>query len=149
MTENPDWTGFFTRTDPDSNNADDSPYLDDPVEGTVWLLELVITVEFLGRGDRPNLTVWDAFDEAIGWWVDERTAAIGGAPDADVAAVTDNGPDLLRNTLQRLASSIDVHPRVGADLALQQAVRRWCTSMSALHNDGERFLRTKLMASPE
>ena len=148
MTENPDWTGFFTPTDPGSNNADDSPYLDDPIEGTVWLLEVVIAVEFLRRGDRPDLTVWGAIEEAICWWSDERTAAIEGAPDAGAAAVSDHDDDRLGVALQRLASSIRVHPPVRAELALQQAVRRWCSAMSALHNDGERFLRTELMASP-
>lgn len=147
MTKNPDWTGFFTRTDPD--DSDDLPLLDDPIEGTVWLLELVITVEFLRRGDRPDLTVWDAVEEAIGWWVDERTAAIEGAPEAGAAVATDDEAEALRVALQRFVSSIGVDPPVGADRALQQAVRRWCTSMSALHNDGERFLRTELMASPE
>jgi len=143
MTENPDWTGFFIRSDPDSNNADDSPFLDDPVDGTVWLLELVIAVEFLRRGDRTNLTVWDALEEAIRWWTTERNSALDGVVDPDVADLTPDEPGALGDALSRLTCALRTQPDANAELALQQAVRRWCTSMSAIHNEGAPFLRVR------
>lgn len=73
MTAPSDWTDYFDTTD-------DGPLGDDTAEGGACLLDLVAAVDFLRRGDRNGLTVWDALEEAIRWWTAERVSAIEGVP---------------------------------------------------------------------
>ena len=53
-------------------SPEDLEPVEDLTEGGSWLLELVAAVDFLGRGDRHGLTVWDALEEAMRWWSAEQ-----------------------------------------------------------------------------
>lgn len=128
MTTAPDWDQFF-------RGDADGPTTDDPGDGAAHLLDLVAAVEFLRRGDRTDLTVWDALEEAIRWWTAERVSAIDGVPDPDIADLAWNDPDALDRALRRLTDALDRDATLTADVALQQAVRRWCSAMSLMHND--------------
>lgn len=134
MTTPTDWIGFF--------DADhDSSYEEDLDLGGTWLLDLVAAVDFLRRGDRNGLTVWDALEEASRWWAAERISAINGVPDPDLADLARADPDALHRSLTRLLDATALNPPCTAEVALQQAVRRWTSTMSSLHNESEPWLR--------
>ena len=44
------------------NNEATNQLTDEPAEGGTWLLDLVAAVDYLRRGIRPDITVWDALD---------------------------------------------------------------------------------------
>ena len=134
MTTPTDWNGFFEADD-------DAPYVEDLDLGGTWLLDLVAAVDFLRRGDRNGLTVWDALEEASRWWAAERVSAIDGVPDPDLADLAWADPDALHRSLARLLDATALDPQRTADVALQQAVRRWTATMSSLHNEGEPWPR--------
>lgn len=93
-------------------------------EGGGWLCDLVAAVDFVRRGARPDLTVWDAFEEALRW----HLAAVAGG---DGEPPWDE-PDPLGSTLSTfMAAGL---PETSAQV--QRAVRRWVTAMAAVHNDG-------------
>lgn len=101
--------------------------VEDLSEGSGWLCDLIAAVDFVRRGARPGLTVWDAFEEALRW----HLAALA---DGDGEPRWDD-PDPLGSTLSAF---------VAADLPetskqVQQAVRRWVTAMAAVHNDGHHW----------
>lgn len=141
MTNPPDWDRFF-------DTEDEGPMTDDPSDGGAHLLDLVAAVDFLRRGDRADLTVWNAIEEAIRWWTAERISTIGGVPDPDVADLAWNDPDALDGALRRFTDALGTGAPVTADVAMQQAVRRWCSSMSSMHNEGAPW-RTALARSSE
>lgn len=94
-------------------------------EGGTWLLDLVAAVDFLRRGHRPGLTVWDALEEAV------RTST---GPAIDDDAMWDRA-DPLGDSLHRLldTTSGPVAP------ALQAALRRWITAMADRFNNGHHW----------
>jgi hypothetical protein len=101
--------------------------------GSLWL-DVTSVVDHMRRGVRPGFTVWIALEEALRWWVDEHQAAVDGAPDADDLDLED--PDPLRTALVRLIDILDETDQLNAAEALQQAVRRWVTTMSDHYNKG-------------
>ena len=117
--------------------ADDSETTEDLALGGTWLLDLVSAVDFLRRGDRHGLTVWDALEEAVRWWVAERVSLIDGVPDPDIADLAWGDPDPLRTALRRLLAASTIDDTVTIDIALQQAVRRWVTTMAERYNDDQ------------
>src|SRR5690606_24399116 len=60
---------------------------DEPAEGGTWLLDLVAAVDYLRRGIRPNITVWDALDEALRWLLTEADGSPEGPDELAVAIV--------------------------------------------------------------
>ncbi len=111
----------------------DGPMSEDLTEGGSHLLDLVAAVDFLRRGDRHGLTVWDALEEALRWWTAERASAVAGVSDPEFADLVWGDPDPLRSSMAHLLGATDT---VATDVAIQQAVRRWATTMSSLYNDG-------------
>ena len=49
------------------------------------LLDLVAATDYLSTTHRLGLTTWEAFEEAIRWWVTDRVTLPGDVPDADFA----------------------------------------------------------------
>ena len=84
------------------NTAPTDPITDELAEGGTWLLDLVAAVDYLRRGIRPGITVWDALGESLRWLLadidpDARharrlAAAIVDAMAADVEARSRSRP---------------------------------------------------------
>src|SRR3954452_10382270 len=67
------------------------------------LLDLVAATDYLSTTHRLGLTTWEAFEEAIRWWVTDRVTLPGDVPDADVASLPwGDDPDPLRRGSERL-----------------------------------------------
>ena len=126
-------------------------------EGGTWLLDLVATVDHLARGHRHDFTVWDAFEEAIRWWVAEQQAATEGVVDPEFADLPWDAPDPLRATVQDLLDFIAASEVMDLSCALQVSVRRWVIAMATRFNDGQswphpiprRAFPPMLLPSPE
>jgi hypothetical protein len=128
-------------TEPHSLDAatetDDDTEVEDLTVGGTWLLDLASAVDFLRRGDRHGLTVWDALEEAVRWWVAERVSLIDGIPDPDIAELAWGDPDPLRSALRRLLAASAIDDSLPIDVTLQQAVRRWVMTMADRYNDDQ------------
>lgn len=129
MTDASDWTNFL-RPDTDTD-------IEDLASGGTHLLDLVAAVDFLRRGDRIGLTVWEALEEAVRWWVAERVSAIDGVPDPEVADLPWADDEAFHHALNGLLAAAQLQPPLSVDLACQQAVRRWTATMSSRHNSGD------------
>lgn len=86
-------------------------------EGGTWLLDLVAAVDHLGRGARPQLTVWDAIGEAAAW------ARSGIDHDMESTSFDDAVQALLNQSVESGAA------------AFQAAIRRWVLAMAIRYND--------------
>lgn len=122
------WADYFEKPD--------DPYTEDLNLGGTWLIELVAAVDFLRRGDRHGLTVWDAIEEAVRLWVAERVSTIHGVPDLDFAELGWADPTALDRALSRMLDVLDLKPPVTAAVAMQEAIRRWLDVMASVYNDG-------------
>ena len=69
-------------------------------ERTVWL-EIVGAVDYLSVTHRFGLSVWDALEEALRWWITDRFDQ-GTEP----APLPWDDPDPLRSTLERVVGSV-------------------------------------------
>lgn len=94
---------------------------DEPAEGGTWLLDLVAAVDYLRRGIRPNITVWDALDEALRWLLTEIDVSPE-IPDEIAVAIVD-----------AVASNAD------SMITIQTAIRRWVLTMADRYNDGHHW----------
>lgn len=106
-----------------------NPLIDQPdrealAEGGTWMLDLVAAVDHLRRGHRPDLTVWDALEEAVRWTTSHD----------DNDTVWDT-PDPLAVALGQLLDKTDAPV---AD-TLQGAVRRWVMAMAGRYNNGQHW----------
>jgi hypothetical protein len=124
-----------------TNQPIDHPWLDDASqealdEGGTWLLELVSAVDYLKRGIRPGLNVWDAIEEALRDWTTEVETVDGGAPDPDTLW-TWNDP--LLETLRRAVHTIEGNTDLTASEAFQRAIRHWAQTMADRFNSGHRW----------
>lgn len=127
-----EWLGSLS--DEDASMRDEGEPTSDG--GTV-LMDLVAAVDYLRRGLRPSFTVWDAFEEALRWHNDERQSHAHGAADPDLDDLDARDPDPLRSQVRRLTESVDEGGNdTQMDATLQQALRRWLTTMSQLYNAG-------------
>jgi hypothetical protein len=95
-------------------------------EGGTWLLDLVAAVDYLGRGFRCGLTVWDAIEEALRWADPGDDSGRDG--DVDVA-------DALRAAIEHLLDAGDLEVG-GVAASLQKAIRRWASCMADRYNNG-------------
>lgn len=129
MNTDADWADYFDKPD--------DPYVEDLNLGGTWLLDLVVAVNFLRRGDRHGLTVWDAIEEAVRLWVAERVSTIHGVPDPDFAELAWADPISLDRALSRLLDTLNIDPTMTAAVALQQSIRRWLDVMASVHNDSQ------------
>lgn len=101
----------------------------EPLEaGGTWLLDLVAAVDHLRRGVRPDITVWDAIEEALRW---HTPSADGQLPDEPGWG----DPNPLRTTLIRFLQ----HATGPASAEAQVAVRHWIVAMAARYNDGHHW----------
>jgi hypothetical protein len=112
-------------------------YIDDPDEATDRLMEVISAVDFLRRGDRRDLTLWAAIEEALRWWVAERIALLDGHTDVIIPPARIGDDDPLRATLTGLIATAGQDEPVHISIALQQALRRWTAQASEQHNDGQ------------
>ena len=104
----------------------------------VWL-DVVSAVDYLSRGHRPGLTVYDALEEALRWHI---SALVGG--DGESAAVGEHGhlpwddPDALRTALEQLAlhnPPADDEQSTSAH-AFHSSLAHWVRQMAGHYNDG-------------
>ena len=120
-----------TPTDPWTSTDVDEPL----AEGRAWLLDLVAAVDYLRRGIRPNITVWDALEEALRWWTEEELAT-NGALAPELCEGFWEWEDPLREVLRGLIDLLDHGDNLDAATVTQQAIRRWTTIMGARFNAG-------------
>lgn len=106
----------------------DEPGVEPLEAGGTWLLDLVATVDHLRRGVRPDITVWDAIEEALRW---HTPSADGQQPDEPGWG----DPDPLRTTLIRFLQ----HATGPAGAEAQVAVRHWIVAIAARYNDGHHW----------
>ena len=111
-----------------------------PKTSQVWL-DVISAVEYLSRGPRPGLTVYDALEEALRW----HTAALIAGIDEEVAAravgqLPWNDPDPLRTALDGLvAHEPAVEGGPTSDQIMHRALGAWTDQMADEHNDGHRW----------
>lgn len=100
---------------------DTNQLADELAEGGTWLLDLVAAVDYLRRGIRPGITVWDALGESLRWLLAD-TDPSPDSPDAIAAAIVDamadNGESMI---------------------PIQTAIRRWVITMADRYNDGHHW----------
>lgn len=94
---------------------------DDVAEGGTWLLDLVAAVDYLRRGIRPGITVWEALGESLRWLLAE-TDSSPDSPDAIAVAIVD-----------AMAANAE------APISIQTAIRRWVITMADRYNDGHHW----------
>lgn len=112
-----------------------------PATSQVWL-DVISAVDYLSRGPRPGLTVYDALEEALR----RHTAALIAGVDNELAirAVGQlpwDDPDPLRTALDGLVThqpAADGGPT--ADQTVHRALGAWADQMAAEHNDGHRWV---------
>ena len=110
--------------------------VDEPLaDGRAWLLDLVAAVDYLRRGIRPDITVWDAIEEALRWWSEEQLAT-NGALAPELCEGFWDWEDPLCETLRGLIALPDPAATLDAATVPQQAIRRWTTIMGARFNAG-------------
>jgi hypothetical protein len=100
--------------------------IDTLADGGAWLLDLVAAVDHLRRGHRPDLTVWDALEEALRW----------SHPDPGDSDSLWDRPDPLSGTLYTFLITRTDRP---VAVELQAALRRWVTVMGERYNDGHHW----------
>ena len=110
-------------------------------ESQTWL-DVVSAVDYLSRGHRLGLTVYDAVEEALRWHI---AALVAGPDDQRPFAQTDDppwdDPDSLRSALERLV--LHHPPAVGDEVttcsAVDLALSLWARRMADNYNDGCRW----------
>jgi len=122
-------------TDHDRLFDPDDADLEDLTSGGSVLCDLIAAVDFVRRGDRHGLTVYDAIEEALRWWVAERVSLIDGVADPEIADLAWGDPDPLRTALARLLVTTSTDEPVHISVAIHRALRHWNQLMSSLHND--------------
>lgn len=108
----------------------------------VWL-DVISAVDYLSRGDRHGLTVYDALEEAKRW----HTAALVAGGDEFLAAAEASrlpwdDPDPLRSMMERLVLH---HPPAvdeesTSSCAIHQALKLWVDQMADQYNDGHQWV---------
>jgi len=96
-------------------------------EGGTWLCDLIAAVDYLRRGLRPGITVWDAIEEGLRWHTPST--------DHHAAEPAWGDPDRLRSTLTRFLGQ---NPGP-ANVETQIAIRRWVLTMADRYNGGHHW----------
>jgi len=107
----------------------------------VWL-DVVSAVDYLSRGHRPGLTVYDALEEALRWHIDALVSGYEefSAMDERVDLPWDD-PDPLHTALDQLAlhnPPADDEQSTSAH-ACHSALAHWVRQMADQYNDGCRW----------
>ena len=108
---------------------------EDPHDGGTHLLDVVAAVDHLARGLRHDFTVWDALDEALDWWLLEQASHTDGAIEDPATATATNDEDPLRTHMAQVIDLVRHDDTTFAEV-LQQAIRRWATTMAERFNGG-------------
>ena len=107
------------------------------------LLDLVAATDYLASTHRLGLTVWEAVEEALRWWVTDRVTLPGDLPDADFASLPwGDDPDPLRTGIERLlacTSGAGGPDGLEMGVILTAALDAWVRRMAELYNEGHRF----------
>ena len=112
-----------------------------PSSSQVWL-DVVSAVDYLSRGQRPGLTVYDALEEAFRW----HSAWSVGLHDeeslpSEATKLPWDDPDPLRTAVQQLVA--DNPPSAEQDATISTAVHHalasWVHHMSVTFNDDRRW----------
>jgi hypothetical protein len=121
--------------DPPTPTSEASTAPDD-TQGATALLDLVSAVDHLRRGIRPGLTVWDAVEEALRWWIADHNGQRHGAPDQTEPRWND--PDPLLSTLRALDVATTTDPDDSRPVApiLTDAVTTWTQTHADAYNAG-------------
>ena len=112
-----------------------------PSSSQVWL-DVVSAVDYLSRGHRPGLTVYDALEEALRWhsaWPvafhDDESLP------SEATKLPWDDPDPLRTAVQQLVA--DNPPSAEQDATISTAVHHalasWVHHMSVTFNDDRRW----------
>ena len=111
-----------------------------PPSSQVWL-DVISAVDYLSRGPRPALTIYDALEEALRW---HTAALIAGVDDGFAALAVGqlpwDDPDPLRTALDGLVAhqpSAEEGPT--SDRTIHSALGAWADQMAAEYNDGHRW----------
>jgi hypothetical protein len=111
----------------------------------VWL-DVVSAVDYLSRGHRHGLTVYDAVEEALRW---HTATLIAGADDAFAAAAAAelpwDDPDPLRTALEHFVLH---HPPAIDDETttphtIHTALKVWVDRMADQYNDGRQWAHVR------
>ncbi len=114
---------------------------DRPSSSQVWL-DVISAVDYLTRGHRPGLTVYDALEEALRWhsaWPvgfhDEESLP------AEAAKLPWDDPDPLRTAVQQLVADNPPSAEQDATIStpIHHALASWVHHMSAMFNDDRRW----------
>lgn len=104
--------------------------------------EFLAAIDYLTDIARPDLTVTDALEEALRWWITEHLDPTDSdTPTAAVGLPWDD-PDPLRTVLERVTTSVpSVGLPGGSQLAnvIESAVRCWVVAMRNGVNDSADF----------
>lgn len=112
-----------------------------PPSSHVWL-DVISAVDYLSRGARPGLTVYDALEEALRW----HTAALIAGIESEVivravAQLPWDDPDPLRTALDGLVAH---EPAAEGGMTFDQTIHRalgaWVDQVAAEYNDGHRWV---------
>ena len=108
-----------------------------PSFSQTWL-DVTSAVDYLATGHRAGFTVWDAFEEAVRWWLAGHHG--GGGHDTDARAPLPwDDPDPLRTGLEQLLAQLDTSglpdtPSMSG--VLHEALVFWMRQMAEEYNDG-------------
>lgn len=116
----------------------------------VWL-DVVSAVDYLSRGHRPGLTVYDALEEALRWhsaWPvafrDEESLP------SEATKLPWDDPDPLRTAVQQLVA--DNPPSAEQDVTISTVVHHslasWVRHMSATFNDDRQWAHPRWHPEP-
>ena len=110
-----------------------------------WL-DVISAVDYLSRGHRHGLTVYDAIEEALRW---HNAALIAGNDDnlaiAAAAELPWNDPDPLRSALENLVlhEPPATDEESGSAHLLHEALTFWVRTMADQYNDGRGWVHPR------
>jgi hypothetical protein len=110
-----------------------------PKTSQVWL-DVISAVDYLSRGSRPGLTVYDALEEALRWQTAALIASIDDLATGAVAQLPWDDPDPLRTALDGLVAQPASDDSSTADRTIHDALATWTRQMAVEHNDGRRWI---------
>ncbi|CAN0428965.1 unnamed protein product [Phaeothamnion confervicola] len=110
----------------------------------VWL-DVVSAVDYLSKGHRPGLTVYDALEESLRWHNDALVSGSDDFPAVDERVdLPWDDPDPLRTALDQLSLHIPTADDAQSTLAhtFHRALAQWVRHMADQYNDGRRWARS-------
>jgi hypothetical protein len=112
-----------------------------PSTSQVWL-DVVSAVDYLSKGHRPGLTVYDALEEALRWHGAWPVAFHDGESlPAEVTELPWDDPDPLLTAVQQLVADNPPSAEQDATIStvIHHALASWVRHMSAIFNDDRQW----------